>query len=154
MGLIIGLLTLLLVINSLFLILLILVQLPKKDAGAGLAFGAGTSDALFGAGSGTALSRLTKYGTGLFLAVSMTLAVLYTHQAKASRRDVLLELDRRGKPAASAPSIMPSVSNTVLPVLPAAGTNLVPAAPTSAPVAVPAAAVPAGSTNVPDSPGR
>ena len=36
---------------SLFLILLVLVQLPKKEAGLGQAFGSGATDALFGSGS-------------------------------------------------------------------------------------------------------
>ena len=37
---VVGILTVLLVLNCLLLILLVLVQLPKKDAGAGMAFGA------------------------------------------------------------------------------------------------------------------
>ena len=45
-------LTIILFLISLFLILLVLVQLPKKDAGLGTAFGGGTTDALFGAGAG------------------------------------------------------------------------------------------------------
>ena len=61
MSFIAGLLTFLLVLNCLLLILLVLVQLPKKDAGAGMAFGGGAADALFGAGSGNALTKITKY---------------------------------------------------------------------------------------------
>ena len=38
MSFIVGILTFFLIINCLVLILLVLVQLPKKDAGAGLAF--------------------------------------------------------------------------------------------------------------------
>ena len=64
MGLLIGLLTLVMVLISLLLILLILVQLPKKEAGLGMAFGGATGEALFGAGTGTVLSRLTKYSAG------------------------------------------------------------------------------------------
>ena len=41
MSLLIGFLTFILVVNCVFLMLLVLVQLPKKEAGAGLAFGAG-----------------------------------------------------------------------------------------------------------------
>jgi len=59
--------------NSLLLILLVLVQLPKKDAGAGLAFGGGTADALFGAGSGNALTKITKWGTVAFIALAIIL---------------------------------------------------------------------------------
>ena len=60
----IGILTFILVINSGLLILLVLVQLPKKDAGAGMAFGAGTADALFGAGSGQLADQDHRLGGG------------------------------------------------------------------------------------------
>ena len=46
-----------------------LVQLPKKDAGAGMAFGGGAADALFGAGSGNVLTKITKWATGIFFAM-------------------------------------------------------------------------------------
>jgi protein translocase SecG subunit len=71
-----GVLTVFLVINCLLLILLVLVQLPKKDAGAGLAFGAGAADALFGAGSGNALTKITKYATIAFLVLAVLLGYL------------------------------------------------------------------------------
>jgi preprotein translocase subunit SecG len=76
--LLIGLLTTILVLDALFLILLILVQLPKKDAGAGLAFGGGAADALLGAGSGNVLTNLTKYAAGIFFILCLTLAILGT----------------------------------------------------------------------------
>jgi preprotein translocase subunit SecG len=72
----IGILTFFLVINCAVLILLILIQLPKKDAGAGLAFGGGAADALFGAGSGNALTKITKYSTIVFFALALTIGVL------------------------------------------------------------------------------
>ncbi|HOB99612.1 MAG TPA: preprotein translocase subunit SecG [Verrucomicrobiota bacterium] len=142
MALVIGLLTFLLVLNSLLIILLVLVQLPKKEAGAGLAFGGSTSDALFGAGSGTVLSRITKYGVGIFLALSFTLSVLYTHSAKVSRQGVLLELERQVGAAAAIPAAV--ATNVPAPVFQPLTTNLplpaVPTPATNAPVAVPAAA--------------
>ncbi len=55
------------------LILLVLVQLPKKDAGAGLAFGGGAADALFGAGSGNALTKITKWTAGIFFGLALVL---------------------------------------------------------------------------------
>src|SRR5215510_1523017 len=58
--------TLLLILDSFILVLLVLIQLPKKEAGMGQAFGGTTTDALFGAGSGTALTKLTKYSAGIF----------------------------------------------------------------------------------------
>jgi len=76
MSFIVGILTFILVVNCLLLILLVLIQLPKKDAGAGMAFGAGTADALFGAGSGNALTKITKYAAGVFLVMALLLGYL------------------------------------------------------------------------------
>jgi len=73
---VVGVLTFVLVANCLLLILLVLVQLPKKDAGAGMAFGGGTADALFGAGSGNALTKITKYAAIIFLALSLVVGFL------------------------------------------------------------------------------
>lgn len=70
------LLTALLIIDCLILILLVLVQLPKKEAGMALAFGSGASDALFGAGSGNALTKMTKYCGGVFFALVVLLSIL------------------------------------------------------------------------------
>lgn len=131
LSLVIGILTFVLVINSLMLILLVLVQLPKKEAGAGLAFGGATSDALFGAGSGTVLSRVTKYASGTFLALSLTLAILHNHQAKAEGRGVRRELQSKATAVAvtsaspstnSAISLLPSSNLSV--TLPKAVTNV------------------------------
>ena len=79
MSFILGILVFLLIVNCGILALLILVQLPKKDAGAGLAFGGGTADALFGAGSGNALTKITKWATGAFIVLSVLLGALHTH---------------------------------------------------------------------------
>jgi len=79
MSFVIGILTFILIVNCGILALLILVQLPKKDAGAGLAFGGGTADALFGAGSGNALTKITKWATFVFIALAVILGALQTH---------------------------------------------------------------------------
>src|SRR5881628_1499648 len=81
MNLLIILLSIILVVNTAFLMLLILIQLPKKEAGAGVAFGGGATDALFGAGSGTALTKITKYSAGAFLGLSLVLSVMRAHNA-------------------------------------------------------------------------
>lgn len=72
----IGLLTAVLVVDCLLLILLVLVQLPKKEAGAGLAFGAGAADALFGAGAGNPLTKITKYAAITFFSLLIIISVL------------------------------------------------------------------------------
>jgi preprotein translocase subunit SecG len=76
MGFLIGLLTVFMILDCVVLILLVLIQLPKKEAGAGLAFGAGTTDALFGAGSGTVLTKITKYASAVFFVLAILLSLL------------------------------------------------------------------------------
>ena len=73
----IGFLTVVLVLDSLLLILLVLIQLPKKEAGAGVAFGGGATDALFGAGSGNALTKITRYAATVFFSLSLIISILY-----------------------------------------------------------------------------
>src|SRR5205809_1070841 len=88
MTVIIWLLTTLLVVDCLFLILLVLVQLPKKEAGAGTAFGGGATDALFGAGSGNVLTKITKYSATIFLALCLLLSLLVSRRAGLSGKGV------------------------------------------------------------------
>jgi preprotein translocase subunit SecG len=119
MGLIIGILTFFLVLTSLLLMLLILIQLPKKEAGLGVAFGSAATDALFGAGSGTVLSKMTKYGTVIFLSLSLLLAIIQNHQARASGRNLERALDRKAATATPAiPGLPPAApANKAMPLL-------------------------------------
>src|ERR1700741_4716523 len=91
-------LTILMVLNCLVLGLLVLVQLPKKEAGMGMAFGGGAADALFGAGSGNALTKLTKYSAVVFFGLVLLLAIL-----NSANRSGTSELRRQSmkNPAAS-----------------------------------------------------
>jgi protein translocase SecG subunit len=121
-------LTVLLVANSGILALLILVQLPKKDAGAGLAFGGGTADALFGAGSGTALTKITKWATVAFIGLAVILGALETrmHHGNQSEFESGVEQQQQmqGAPAqrpevAPQPATPPPTpSHSAAPVLP------------------------------------
>src|SRR6187549_718687 len=88
MNILIWLFTFLLVVDCLLLILLVLIQLPKKEAGLGQAFGGGATDALFGAGSGTALTKLTKYTAGIFFVMTLLISMLHGHQARARSGDL------------------------------------------------------------------
>jgi protein translocase SecG subunit len=109
MSLLIGFLTFILVVNCLLLVLLVLIQLPKKEAGAGLAFGGGATDALFGAGSGNALTKMTKYAAGTFLLLALILTVLNTKRAGSSVRLIEAELARRAA-SNSAPATIPPMT--------------------------------------------
>ena len=120
MDLLIGLLTIVLFLNSLLLVLLILVQLPKKEAGAGLAFGGAASDALFGAGSGTALTKMTKYAAGIFLGLCLVLSVMRNHQVKAGSAGLAEALERQAASASAEAATAPATATNTLAVPPAA----------------------------------
>jgi preprotein translocase subunit SecG len=68
--------TAIMVIDCLFLVLLVLVQLPKKEAGMGQAFGGAATDALLGAGSGNVLTKITRWSAGIFFGLAILLTVL------------------------------------------------------------------------------
>jgi protein translocase SecG subunit len=118
MGFIIGLLTVVMVFDCLLLILLVLIQLPKKEAGAALAFGGGTTDALFGAGSGTVLTKITKYAaTGFFV-----LAVIVSVLVSKFRTQGLSSFERNLNTPGPAPrSSAPAAPGSPAPAAPGSG---------------------------------
>lgn len=91
MSFLIGLLTAVLVLDCLVLIFLVLIQLPKKEAGAGLAFGGGATDALFGAGSGNVLTRITQYAAGVLFVLTVAISIL---NGKVRRDENTLEIPK------------------------------------------------------------
>jgi preprotein translocase subunit SecG len=143
MGFIIGLLTFILVLDCIVLIFLVLLQLPKKEAGAGLAFGGAATDALFGAGSGNVLTKITKYAATTFFILAILLAVLQRRYQSSDTSDFERKLNSAGKAPAGAvtPGSAPQTAPTAVP-----GTNAVTIptpAPTNAPATNSGAAAPA-----------
>ena len=147
MGFFLGLLAAVLVVNCIILCLLVLIQLPKKEAGLGLAFGAGAADALFGAGSGNVLTKATKYAAGIFFVLCISLGILqgrYFHRPQSEFQKDLLK-DMSATPGASLPSTPPSTVPTLpkpsaeAPVVttPPATTTSAPATTATAPAAAP-----------------
>jgi preprotein translocase subunit SecG len=134
MSFIAGVLTVLLVGNCVLLILLVLVQLPKKDAGAGIAFGGGAADALFGAGSGNVLTKITKWATGIFFAMSLILGLVdqSAHRSNSPAFEKAVEQKQSQMPVGVPPS-------TPLPVAPTTTSN------SSSLPAIPADSAPATS---------
>jgi preprotein translocase subunit SecG len=142
MGFLIGLLTVVLVFDCLLLILLVLIQLPKKEAGAALAFGGGTTDALFGAGSGTVLTKITKYAaTGFFI-----LAVIISVLVNKFRTSGTSTFEQRfANPTAPARPLMPSTAPSVTPATPPSAQGVAPGITSTNSLILPAAE----ATNVP-----
>src|SRR4051812_41117286 len=103
MMILIGFLTVVLVIDCLFLTLLVLVQLPKKEAGMGQAFGGAATDALFGAGSGNALTKMTKYATGIFFILTLMISILFSQNAKSHNSGLERELQKANATPEAAP---------------------------------------------------
>ena len=134
MSLIITLLTGVLVLDCLFLILLILMQLPKKEAGLGQAFGGSATDALFGAGSGSVLTKATKYAAGIFFGLALLLTILGPRANAEKRRARILEeglSSRPGKAQTAQPAPAPAVNPS--------STNLLKTTPVPPPATTPAA---------------
>jgi preprotein translocase subunit SecG len=112
-----GLLTVLLVLDCVFLILLVLIQLPKKDAGAGLAFGGGATDALFGAGSGNALTKITKYATITFFVLLMIISIIQSSSRSGRTIEFQRAVEQQNKQGAAAlppggPAAVPAAATT------------------------------------------
>jgi preprotein translocase subunit SecG len=138
MNFIVGVLTFFLVIDCILLILLVLVQLPKKDAGAGLAFGGAAADALFGAGSGNVLTKVTKYATIVFFVLALLLGYL---QDRGHRKGSVAEFEKQVQQKQ-----MQVPASTPQPITPPASQPAAPATNNLLPVPLPA------STNAPEAP--
>ena len=142
MGFVIGILTFVLVLDCLALILLVLIQLPKKEAGVGLAFGGAATDALFGAGSGNVLTKITKYAAGAFFVLAIVLSMLQSNYHRRTTDAFKQALEKAGTtaPASGLPPAETPGTPTKPAAVPAAGTNRLTVAP------------PAEETNVPVAP--
>jgi preprotein translocase subunit SecG len=128
MAFIIGLLTVVMVLDCIVLILLVLIQLPKKEAGAGLAFGGTATDALFGAGSGTVLTKITKYAATIFFVLAVFLSMLQSNYRRQAGSQFQKKLEEAGQspmatlpPSAPAPAAAPPTNAST--VSPAESTN-------------------------------
>jgi len=96
----------------------VLIQLPKKEAGAGLAFGGAATDALFGAGSGNMLTKITKYAAGIFFVLAIVLGLMGSHARKTPVSDFQRELEAQranSPPVAAAQPPSPVASPAVAP---------------------------------------
>jgi preprotein translocase subunit SecG len=159
MGFLIGLLTFILVMDCLFLMLLILIQLPKKEAGMGTAFGGVATDALFGAGAGNALTNMTKYAATIFFVLALVLSIVNAHRSQRTRSGVAEALKKEATAAANVVNTTPKMTNLLESTLPAttnlahtAPTNPAPAAQTNAAAAPAAPKAGATSSSTPSAP--
>jgi preprotein translocase subunit SecG len=113
MGFVIGLLTFFMILDCIVLVFLILIQLPKKEAGAGLAFGGAASDALFGAGSGNVLTKITKYAATIFFVMAVLLSILQSRHYSGTSSVFQRKLEQpivpqAGTPKSASPGAIPA----------------------------------------------
>ena len=138
MNILIGILTFVHVIVALFVIGLVLMQ-KSSEQGVGAAFGGGVTETVFGAGTTTALVRMTIWCACALLATTLLLAVLHSHRGKSGslmHRSIattpMAPAPQSANPFASQPSTPASPVTT--PSAPATGSQT----PTEQPTAPPA----------------
>jgi preprotein translocase subunit SecG len=136
-----------LVIDCVFLVMLVLIQLPKKEAGMGQAFGGAATDALFGAGSGNVLTKATKWGAAVFFALAIALTIMGTYKTTGSSGRLQRIMSAPG--ATPTPGANVPATNTPAATVPGAAPNA-PAPNTPIQLGVPKADAPA--VNVPATP--
>lgn len=129
MGILLGVLTFILILVSLFLILVVLAQ-KSKDGGMGAALGGGAAEAAFGAETGNVLSKSTIYAAVLFFVLAFGLYLGRIYERNHGREGANNALPTI--PAAAAPAPAP------------AATTPAPAA--AAPVATPTTSTATGTT--------
>ena len=135
MSLVIGILTFVLIITSLFLVLVVLMQRAKSDSGMGSAMGGSSMESTFGAETGNVLSGATIKASIVFFVVSFTLYLAHIYQSK--HHDALdNKLPTIVQPASTTTpaGLLPAPSATTNSTGPAATKT----APSNGPVAVPA----------------
>ncbi|MBN2231331.1 MAG: preprotein translocase subunit SecG [Deltaproteobacteria bacterium] len=127
---------------SLALIVIILLQ-TGSGAGMGAAFGAGSSQTLFGSsGSSKFFTRLTAGAAALFMITSLSLTIISAHRAKGTLMEGFQEMRPAVEAPVAAPAAEPAAAEPAAPVESAPmEQSAVPDG--AAPAAEPAAAEPA-----------
>ena len=134
MSVLIGILTVIHVLVALALIGLVLMQ-KSQDQGVGAAFGGGVTETVFGAGTTTALVKMTIWCACIMLGTTLLLAIL--HSKRSGGGESLMQKAIQSAPANSAPVGGQPSSPLAFPEK----TEPAPAAP--APASTPAPATPA-----------
>ena len=146
MSVLIGILTAIHILVALFLIGLVLMQ-KSSEQGIGAAFGGGMTETVFGAGTTTALVRMTIWCACLLLATTLILAVLHSHRGRSSGSLMQRTLSTMPMAPAQSPPAFPmnsQPSTAPAPMTPAApGASATPAPQTQT---APPPAAPAGKT--------
>ena len=140
MSILLGILTFILILVSIFLVLIVLAQ-KSKDGGMGAALGGGAAEAAFGADTANVLTRATKYSAILFfvLAFARYLGRIYERKVAGTAAGAALPTIAAPAAPAAAPTATPAPGAATTVTVPATTT---PATTTPAPEATKAAPAP------------
>jgi preprotein translocase subunit SecG len=148
MNILIGILTVVHVFVALFVIILVLMQ-KSSEQGVGAAFGGGVTETVFGAGTTTALVRMTVYCGCALLATTLLLAVLHSHRGKSGGS--LMQRTLATMPMSTAPQ--PASPFSSLPSTPASSETAPGSTTTPSPAPAPATTpAPSQSSPAPTAP--
>lgn len=137
MSILLGILTFILILVSIFLVLIVLAQ-KSKDGGMGAALGGGAAEAAFGADTANVLTKATKYSAILFFVLAFALYLGRIYERKLASAAAGSALPTITAPAAAAPAATPAAGGTATPapaVTAPAATEAAPATATPAPAA-------------------
>ena len=111
MNILLGILTFVLIVTSIFLVLIVLMQKAKNDGGLGAAMGGGMAEAAFGADTSNVLSKFTINASIAFfvLAFALYLGRIYQRTHSGPVGDALPSITA---PASTAPTATPPAQNT------------------------------------------
>lgn len=135
MSIVLGILTFILILVSIFLVLVVLAQ-KTKDGGIGSALGGGAAEAAFGAETTNVLTKATKYSAILFFVLAFALYLGRIYERKVASAAAGSALPTIAAPAA-APAPAPAAGTTVAPAVTVPAT---PAPAATAPATTPAPA--------------
>jgi len=129
MSIVLGILTVILIFVSVFIVLVVLAQ-KSKDSGMGAALGGGAAEAAFGADTSNVLSKSTIYAAVLFFILAFTLYLGRIYERQHGTEAANNALPTIVAPAAPPPAATPEAPAPAL---------TVPVAPAEAPAGTPAA---------------
>ncbi len=135
MSIVLGILTFILILVSIFLVLVVLAQ-KTKDGGIGSALGGGAAEAAFGAETTNVLTKATKYSAILFFVLAFALYLGRIYERKVASAAAGSALPTIAAPAA-APAPAPAAGTTAAPAVTVPAT---PAPAATAPATTPAPA--------------
>jgi preprotein translocase subunit SecG len=151
MSIVLGILTFILILVSLFLVLIVLMQ-KSKDGGMGATLGGGMAEATFGAETGNVLSRSTIYAAIIFFVLALTLYMGRIYERKHANASATNALPTIAAPAATK-ATTPAPATAPVSVTTGAAATPAPATTTAAP-AKPAPTETAPAATVPTEPAK